>query len=126
MKICKYYTYRCITNYLSFCLFEDVSAGAVTEINKGVLGVYTVQHEGAEATDPPEDIGIIIKGSTVLQYLGDVANGCTVLSGLVYCLNLSYPKDLRYTFEFFQKVLMGLDGNKLSTKVQVLKNKLHE
>ena len=96
MKICKYYIYRCITNYLSFCLFKDVNAGAVTEMNKVVLGVYTLQHEGAEATDPPEDIAIIIEGSTVLQDLGDVANGCAVLFGLVYCLNLSYPKDRRY------------------------------
>lgn len=91
-----------------------------------VLGVYIVLQEGAEEKDPPEDVGVIIEGCTVLQDLRDVANGCAALFGWIYCLNLSYPKDLRYTFEFLQKVLMGLDGNKLSNKVQVLKNKLHE
>jgi len=91
-----------------------------------VLGVYTVKQQGAEPTDPPENVGVIVEGCTVLQELRDVANGCAALFGLIYCLNLSYPKDLRYTFEFLQKVVMGLDGNRLSTKVQVLKNKLHE
>ena len=91
-----------------------------------VLGVYTVKQEGAEPTDPPEDVGVIVEGCTVLQELRDVANGCAVLFALIYCLDLSYPKDLRYTFEFLQKVVMGLDGNRLSTKVQVLKNKLYE
>uniref|UniRef100_A0A3P8TP41 PB1 domain-containing protein n=1 Tax=Amphiprion percula TaxID=161767 RepID=A0A3P8TP41_AMPPE len=73
-----------------------------------------------------EDVGIIIEGVEVLQDLRDVANGCAVLFGLVYSLNLTSPKDLRYMFELFQKVLMDLDGNRLSTKVQVLKNRLHE
>lgn len=95
-------------------------------MEKVVLGVYVVQREGAEGTDPPEDIGVITEGCTVLQDLSDVANGCAALFGWIYCLNLSHPKDLRYTFEFLQKVVMGLDGNKLSNKVQVLKNKLHE
>lgn len=91
-----------------------------------VLGVYAVQREGADRTDELEDVGVIIEGCAVLQDLKDVTNGCIMLFGLIYCLNLSYPKDLRYTFEFLQKVVMGLDGNKLSNKVQVLKNKLHE
>ncbi len=91
-----------------------------------VLGIYVIRNDGAEVTDPPEDIGIIIKGVEVLGDLGDVANGCAILLGLIYSLNLSYPKDLRYTFEFIQKVLMQLDSNKLSNKVKVLKNKLHE
>uniref|UniRef100_A0A667XD35 Uncharacterized protein n=1 Tax=Myripristis murdjan TaxID=586833 RepID=A0A667XD35_9TELE len=94
-------------------------------MEKAVLGIYVGGREGAEVTDPPEDVGIIVEGCAVLQDLRDMANGCACLFGLIYCLNLSYPKDLRYTFEFLQKVLMGLDGNKLSTKVQVLKNKLH-
>ena len=91
-----------------------------------VLGIYIIRNEGAELTDPPEDIGIIIEGVEVLGDLGDVATGCAVLLGLIYSLNLSYPKDLRYTFEFIQRVLMQLDSHKLSNKVQVLKNKLHE
>lgn len=90
------------------------------------MGIYVIQYEGAEPTDPPEDVGIIIEGAEVLQDLRDVANGCAFLLGLINSLNLSYPKDLRHTFEFLQKVLMELDGNRLSTKVQVLKNRLHE
>lgn len=71
------------------------------------MGIYVIRDEAAEPTDPPEDVGVIIKGAEVLQDLGDVANGCAVL---------------RDTFEFLQKVLMELDGKRLSTKVQVLKN----
>lgn len=90
------------------------------------MEIYVIRHEGAEPTEPPEDVGIIMEGVEVLQDLSDVANGCAVLLGLIYSLNLSYPNNLRYTFEFLQKVLMELDGNRLSTKVQVLKNRLHE
>ncbi|KAG9281082.1 sterile alpha motif domain-containing protein 3-like [Astyanax mexicanus] len=106
--------------------YLDFDLASVREVEKMVLGVYIIRHEGADSTDVPEDVGIVIEGCTVLQDLGDVANGCAVLLGFIYCLNLSYPKDLRYTFEFFQKVLMELDGSKLSNKVQVLKNKLLE
>uniref|UniRef100_A0AAY5KL14 Uncharacterized protein n=1 Tax=Esox lucius TaxID=8010 RepID=A0AAY5KL14_ESOLU len=112
--------------YICNSACEDIGIDAVTEIERLVLGVYIVRHDGADATDPPEDVGVVIEGCTVLRDLREAANGCAVLLGLIYCLNLSYPKELRYTFEFLQKVLMELDGNKLSTKVQVLKNKLHE
>lgn len=88
-----------------------------------VLGIYINRGEEAEVTDLPENVGIIIEGTEVLDDLGDVASGCVVFFSLIYILNLSYPKDLRYTFEFFQKVFMQLDSNKLSNKVQVLKNK---
>lgn len=69
---------------------------------------------------------ICLRIGEVLQDLRDVANGCAVLLGLIYSLNLRYPKDLTYTFKFLQKVLMHLDGNRLSSKVQVLKNRLLE
>ncbi|KAF7641737.1 hypothetical protein LDENG_00273580 [Lucifuga dentata] len=89
-----------------------------------VMGIYVVRHEGAEPSDPLAGVGIVIEGVEVLEDLRDVANACAMLLGLIYSLNLSYPKDLKYTFEALQKLFMELDGNKLSTKVQVLKNKL--
>lgn len=72
-----------------------------------VLEIYVIRHEGAEPTELPEDIGIIIERVEVPQDLRDVASGSAVLLGLIYSLNLSYPKDRRYMFEFLQKVLVS-------------------
>lgn len=88
------------------------------------LGIYAIKHEGAGVADPYEDVGVIVEGIQVLENLDNVANACSMIIGLIYALNLAYPKDLRYTFEWFQKIFMELDANKLSNKVQVLKNKL--
>lgn len=95
-------------------------------MDKTTIGIYVIKHEGADASDPLEDVGIIVEGVTVLKDIGDVASATALLFGVIYDLNLSYPSDLRYTFEFFQKVLMGIDTHRLSNKVQVLKNKLYE
>uniref|UniRef100_A0A8C5EB88 Uncharacterized protein n=1 Tax=Gouania willdenowi TaxID=441366 RepID=A0A8C5EB88_GOUWI len=71
---------------------------------KGIdLGVYKIFHEGAQPDDSLEDVGVIIERCTVLQDLTDVATGCALVFGLIYCLSLSYPKPLRYTSEFIQK-----------------------
>lgn len=88
------------------------------------LGIYVIKHEGAQATDPYKDVGVIIEGIKILESLNDVAHACSMMLGLIYAFNLAYPQDLRYTFETFQKVLMELDASKLSNKVHVLKNKL--
>lgn len=80
------------------------------------MGIYVITREGAEPKEDPEDVGIIIEGVGVLQNLRSTANACA--------LNLSYPKELKNTFEFLQKVILELDANRLSTKVQILKNRL--
>ncbi|KAI2647509.1 Actin filament-associated protein 1-like 1 [Labeo rohita] len=83
-----------------------------------------IRCEGCEVGDGPADVGVVLEGVTALEGLGNVANGVALLIGLIYALNLSYPKELRYTFELLQKVFLELDGHKLSTKVQALKTKL--
>lgn len=60
--------------------------------------VYVIQNEGAEPEDDPEDIGVLIEGVEVLGGLGDTAIACALLFGLIYCLNLSYPPELKCTF----------------------------
>ena len=67
---------------------------------------------------------LLLKELEVLQNLPSVTLGCVMLFGLIYALNLNYPKDLKCTFEAFQKILMELDTTKLSPKVQGLKIKM--
>lgn len=90
------------------------------------MGVYVIQKEGAEPGDDPEDIGVLIEGVEVLSGLGNIAMACALLFGLIYCLNLNYPAELKRTFEVLQKILLNMDGQRLSSKAQFLKNKLLE
>ena len=95
-------------------------------MDQTVIGIYVIKQPGAYVDQSPEDISIIVEGVQVLHELKDVTTACALLFGIIYDLTLSYPTDLRYTFEFIQKILMELDTHMLSTKIQVLKNKLLE
>ncbi|CAL9705928.1 unnamed protein product [Knipowitschia caucasica] len=106
--------------------YMDADVGAEKEFEKVVLGVYIVEHQHADASDSLEDFGIIIEGIAVLQDLKHIPTGWALLFGLIYCLDMNSRKGLGCTFEFIPKVLMELDRRKLSNKVQILKNKLHE
>uniref|UniRef100_A0A9J7XUW0 Uncharacterized protein n=1 Tax=Cyprinus carpio carpio TaxID=630221 RepID=A0A9J7XUW0_CYPCA len=91
-----------------------------------VMGIYIVRSEGHQPGDKPVDVGIVIEGTEVLCSLKNVAVSVAMLFGLTYALNLSYPRELKATFEVIQKVFFNLDGQKLSPKVQALKNKMLE
>uniref|UniRef100_A0AAQ5ZCV8 Uncharacterized protein n=1 Tax=Amphiprion ocellaris TaxID=80972 RepID=A0AAQ5ZCV8_AMPOC len=85
------------------------------------LKIYNIK---AKSLEDPDDIGIVVEGVKVLTALGNFSRACSLLIGLAYVLNLAYPKELRYTFEVFQKLLLELDSSKLSPKVNSLRNKL--
>uniref|UniRef100_A0A8C4E7H2 Uncharacterized protein n=1 Tax=Dicentrarchus labrax TaxID=13489 RepID=A0A8C4E7H2_DICLA len=100
---------------------EGLHQGTIEETT---LGICVVKHR--DATDRPEDIGIVLEGQVVLHDLDNVALAVAMLFGLMYALNLNYPPELKYCFEVLQKVVMELDGNTLSKKAQALKNRLHQ
>jgi hypothetical protein len=82
------------------------------------MAVYVIWKEGGEHHEPPADIGVVIEGVKVLNELPLFTAACALLLGMIYIINLAYPKPLRFTFEVFQKVLLQLDVTKSSKSFQ--------
>lgn len=78
------------------------------------------------AEEDPAEVSLVIEGNQVLTGCGNRTKACMLLMGLIYALNLEYPKTLKNTFEVFQKLFLELDGAKLLKKVHSLKSKLME
>ncbi|XP_036449570.1 uncharacterized protein LOC118823835 [Colossoma macropomum] len=73
----------------------------------------------------PVRIAIVLEGDIVLNEGPNLADAFLMMFGLMYALHLDYPKELTHTFNFIQKVLMGLDDFKpLSPRLLNLKNDL--
>lgn len=69
-------------------------------------------------------IAVIIEEDIIIQDLPDLPTAFAYLFGLIYALNLKYPKELRYTFETIQRVSLGI-GIDLSARVRFHKTKIH-
>lgn len=76
------------------------------------------------AVEDQDDVVIVIEGIKVLNGCGNRTKACVLLMGLIYALNLEYPKKLKYTFEVFQKIILELDKTKFRKKVSTLRSKL--
>ncbi|KAJ8362434.1 hypothetical protein AAFF_G00374120 [Aldrovandia affinis] len=100
-------------------LLKD-SEGQIGDLESRVMKILVTK--SGTASDPASAT-VMIEGTEVLQGL-DVPRACALLMGLIYALNLSYPRELKYTCEVFQKVFLKLDGQKSSPKVTSLKQKL--
>lgn len=93
-------------NLLSYFTSQNTEANTEA-MEPTVMGVYVIQKEGAEPGDDPEDIGVLIEGVEVLTGLGSIAIACALLFGLIYCLNLSYPLELKCTFYLMDNCYKG-------------------
>lgn len=103
---------------------QDIEGNAIqTDMQKCAMGIYVISKENG---DPGhyDDIGLFVDGAIILDYIGSAAQACAVMLGVIYALNLAYPKELRHYYEFIQKVLMQMDGEKLSPRILGLKNKI--
>ncbi|KAF3856112.1 hypothetical protein F7725_016835 [Dissostichus mawsoni] len=58
---------------------------------------------------------VVVEGTKAVEGK-DIPRCCALLMGIIYALNLSYRKELKYTFEVFQKLFLELDGLKASAK----------
>lgn len=90
-------------------------------VNLAILEV--MEDDLSQATKRCINFGIILEETVVMDDLPDFSTAFMVLFGLLYALNIEYPKGLKYTFEAVQNIFVGL-GEKSTNRVQSLKNKL--
>ena len=104
---------------LLFWTQDSDTTGDFTQVPVGVLRVIT------EDTPPSmNSIAIILEGNIVMDEISTISQAFCLLFGLIYALHLDYPKGMKNTFEFIQKILLNLGQQKLSPKLQTLKNAL--
>ncbi|KAI5628776.1 k31, partial [Silurus asotus] len=92
------------------------------DLQKTPMGIHVINMEGGEVGHY-EVIGIYVEGVIILNNIGFSAQACALMLVVVYALNLSDPKKLKYYYEFMQNVLLQMYGGKPSPKVLGLKNK---
>lgn len=103
---------------------QDIEGNDIpTDMQKWAMDIYIIGKENGEPGHH-DDVGISVDGVVILDNIRSAAQACALMLGVIYALNLAYPKLLRHYYEFIQKVLMGMDGEKLSPKVLGLKNKI--
>ncbi len=93
------------------------------ELQSCTMAVFVIREE-EDPLQPPHDIGIVIEGVEVLNKLPSLAHGCAMLFGLIYALNLSYPSELKHTFDALQKIFMEIEPKKMTRRVCSLNVKL--
>lgn len=110
------------------CVVQDSDDDGVwTNVSFGLLTV--IEDDGTPARPnliymEPVSTAIIIEGSLVMDDLKSLPEAFCLLFGLSYALNLDYPKTMKNTLNFVQRLLLGLGQNKLTPKLQSLKNLL--
>ncbi|KAI7797239.1 hypothetical protein IRJ41_022878, partial [Triplophysa rosa] len=88
------------------------------------LGLLLINQTSSDANFfCTERIAVVLEGDIVLES-STLADAFVILFALTYTLHLDYPKTLLNTFDFIQKVLMGVEDGKLRPRVLSLKNDL--
>jgi len=103
------------------CLSQETEDGT-----KGVsVGILYVMEDNDQTTSSPmiQNIAVVLEEVVVLEDVPDTSTALAYLFGLLYALNFSYPKNLKYTFDAIQNLFMEL-GSGSTQRVLSLKNKL--
>lgn len=69
-------------------------------------------------------VSVELEYEIILQGFKDYSHAVAMLMDLLFALNIDYPKELKYTFEVIQKVLMNISSEHCSATVHGLSNRL--
>lgn len=120
---------KVFTSVFNLSLYPQDS-DAIADFTQVPVGVLTVIPEDSEQPGPnalhlePSSIAIILEGNIVMNDNESHAQAICLIFGLMYALHLDYPKKLKNTFDFIQRVMLNLGVGNLRPKLQSLKNAL--
>ncbi|KAK7160655.1 hypothetical protein R3I93_008346 [Phoxinus phoxinus] len=101
----------------SRCLATDADDKQVKGIKMGVLTVLD------DDDDTVINIALVLEETIVLKDIPDTPTALAYLFGLLYALNMEFPKDIKYTCETIQHIFMEMSTN-CSQRVRSFKTKL--
>ncbi|XP_014853147.1 PREDICTED: uncharacterized protein LOC106924119 isoform X2 [Poecilia mexicana] len=83
----------------------DAHADFLDDAMKGMQVDLLIACEGGEQGAIPHqvfNVGVVVEETIVLHNIKDVTLGFVTLMVVIYCVNLKYPEDMKYSFEFLQ------------------------
>ncbi|KAM8771709.1 uncharacterized protein AB9X84_025188 isoform 1-T1 [Acanthopagrus schlegelii] len=102
------------------CLDTDILEPVLNGASVAILTI--LQDDGAGTS--VRDQAVVLEGDIVLHNIPDLSTALAYLFGLLYALNIDYPKQMRYTFEAIQAIFFELGGSRCSQRIRSLKTKL--
>ncbi|KAI9541913.1 hypothetical protein NQZ68_026377 [Dissostichus eleginoides] len=80
------------------------------------VAILTVIEDDDTAISPNvQDVAVVLEGTIALHDLPDLSTAFAYLFGLLYAMNIDYPKEMRYTFEAIQTIFYEL-GSRCSQR----------
>uniref|UniRef100_A0A3Q0RDX7 Uncharacterized protein n=1 Tax=Amphilophus citrinellus TaxID=61819 RepID=A0A3Q0RDX7_AMPCI len=113
--------WQTITKARTFFFFFMKPTDSEEGITKGMITGILLVAEDVKEPLPVfyNDVGIVIEEKVIILHLHDVPNAFANLIGLMYILNLNYPKDLRCTFEVIQRLFMGVGVDSCIARIKI-------
>ncbi|XP_028300826.1 uncharacterized protein LOC114462299 [Gouania willdenowi] len=102
------------------CLDTDILEPVLNGVSVAILTI--LQDDDAGTT--VRDHAVVLEGDIVLHNIPDLSSALAYLFGLLYALNIDYPKQMSYTFEAIQAIFFELGGSRCSQRIRALKTKL--
>ncbi|KAK2827017.1 hypothetical protein Q7C36_017943 [Tachysurus vachellii] len=95
------------SKFMRICEPSDPEEDVIKAVVIGILVVVENVMEPLPAFY--NDVALVIEEEVLMHHLTDIPNAFLNLMGLVYALNLDYPKELKFTFEAIQRLFIELD-----------------
>ncbi|KAI4818129.1 hypothetical protein KUCAC02_011490 [Chaenocephalus aceratus] len=100
---------------------SDHEEGLLRGVSVAILTV--IEDDDAAISPNVRDVAVVWEGTIALHDLPDLSTAFAYLFGLLYALNMDYPKETRYTFEAIQTIFYEL-GSRCSQRIRSRKTKL--